>query len=192
MARTGKTTGHKIIKQLASGTAVTILKQEQGYSQIQFDSGKTAWVLSRQLLSQPIARTQLGLIAQDYSDLLQRNQQLAITIADLKQALDLQQANWQALQLKHQAVLEQFVAIKTTASQAIRMKQQLHSLQQATDAYQLEIEQLKQDNIQLKTDKDFEWFTLGALAVIIGVLFGFFLPRINIKSRRSSWSNDFY
>ena len=58
--RSGKGNGFKITNIIKSGTELTILKKESGYTKVRTPNGHEGWVLSRFLIKTPIARKLLA------------------------------------------------------------------------------------------------------------------------------------
>ena len=56
MLRTGQSVQHEILRQLKSGTQVTVLESNYEYSRVRTASGKEGWVLTRYLIDQPAGR----------------------------------------------------------------------------------------------------------------------------------------
>ena len=61
MMRTGESSGHKIKRTIKSGTRLELISsnRETGYSRVKIDNGIEGYVLTRQLLDEPVARDQL-------------------------------------------------------------------------------------------------------------------------------------
>ena len=61
MMRTGESSGHKIKRTMVSGTQLELISSnsETGYSKVRLPSGVEGFVLTRQLLTEPVARDKL-------------------------------------------------------------------------------------------------------------------------------------
>ncbi|MEM8845047.1 MAG: TIGR04211 family SH3 domain-containing protein, partial [Pseudomonadota bacterium] len=69
MMRTGQGNQFGIIRQLQSGTSVTVIDENTDYTQVRLPSGVEGWVLTRYLMSQPSGRDQAAALQVKYDQL---------------------------------------------------------------------------------------------------------------------------
>ncbi|MDV7391894.1 TIGR04211 family SH3 domain-containing protein, partial [Arthrospira platensis SPKY1] len=56
--RTGTSTGHRILRMVASGTPLEVISTNvaQGYTQVKTPEGAVGWILTRELMDEPAPR----------------------------------------------------------------------------------------------------------------------------------------
>ena len=165
MLRTGQSVQHEILRQLKSGTQVTVLESNYEYSRVRTASGKEGWVLTRYLIDQPAGRERAVKLRADL-ELLQNNFDalLAREKNDLQQEID----RLEMLAQKPLTLEKHNQALKT-------------ELQQQQQRYQV----LLQETEALRTPyKDREWLITGAGVFFAGILVGMVL----VGRRKRRWN----
>ena len=178
--RKGQSTSHGVITTIASGAEVEILNIDgaSGYSQVKLSNGSTGWVLSRFLLDEPIARTQLAGLKKRLS---QANQELV----ELKPLTASQQQ--QITELGNQrdqldTALKKLRA-ETADTVAISKKNRLLIAELASAS---STNSALTDEVNLLTDDHrLRWFLYGSGVIVLGILFGLLLPKLRIQ--RKAW-----
>jgi SH3 domain protein len=191
MLRSGESPTHRIVRQLPSGMALDILgsNQETGYSQVRTPEGTTGFVLSRQLMDNPSARERLATVEARIKELEQAPGQLSSKLATL-------QEEYQTLSKEHaeqtriRAELEQELeSIRRTSADAIQMATERTSLRKSVQELTHQVEDLKQQNLDLSNEGMQQWFLVGAGVIVLGILIGLILPRLRVQRRRDSWDS---
>lgn len=165
MLRTGQSVQHEILRQLKSGTQVTVLESNYEYSRVRTASGKEGWVLTRYLIDQPAGRER-AVKLQAHLELLQNNFDalLAREKNDLQQEID----RLEMLAQKPLTLEKRNQALKT-------------ELQQQQQRYQV----LLQETEALRTPyKDREWLITGAGVFFAGMVVGMVL----VGRRKRRWN----
>ena len=90
--RSGKSTGHSIIRMLRSGTPVEVLEQDKdsGYSLVRA-LGKEGWVLTRYLMKGPVPRDQLAEAEKKLAELELQNRKMKTAMQDTLQVTNNQE-----------------------------------------------------------------------------------------------------
>ena len=85
--RSGEAADYRILRMLRTGTKVEVISQnrETGYSKIRFNNGKEGFVLTRQLLDEPIARDRLADLEKEMALLKGEPDELKSKLADATQ-----------------------------------------------------------------------------------------------------------
>lgn len=186
--RSGASTQHRITKMLRSGTRLEILSKEGGWVQIKTPEGKTGWVLARFLVNQPVARERLAkaeaklarLLANDDSVRAQLN-----TAREDNQALTQQVATLTKQNQRLQSALNE---LKEATKNTVAVLRANKLLKQQSDKLKNQLEELEQDNTDLRDNSAQTWFMRGAGVGLIGLLLGVVLPRLpRPKRKRGSW-----
>ena len=187
--RTGKSTQHQILRMVTSGTPLTVLEsdQESGYSRVRTPDGVEGWVLTRYLMDQPSARSQLASANKKMASLEDENKTLKSKLNDVsgdKNSLDKDKRELQAKNSKLEADLDH---IRKTAANAIAIESEKERLTLEKNRLETQLQTVQQENHSLKDRSDREWFVSGAGVVIVGILIGLILPKIRFRSR-SRWN----
>lgn len=188
--RSGESTSHKIIRMLDSGMGVEVLSTnpENGYSKVRVGSTE-GYVLTRQLMNQPSARTQLDSMRSEVEALKAAPGELRTNLANLqKEHRELQLAHKSLQEIKNKQEQE-LQSIQRTASNAIRISNERTELRKQVADLTREVEDLKQENRDLSNEATRDWFLIGAGVIIAGILIGLILPHLRFQRRRSSWGS---
>ncbi|MGD8911863.1 MAG: TIGR04211 family SH3 domain-containing protein [Candidatus Thiodiazotropha sp.] len=188
--RTGESIKHRIIRYLTTGTAVEVISsnRETGYSKVRAGS-KEGFVLTRQLLKEPVARTQLQTMRKEIEALKAAPNELRSNLVELqKNHRELLAAHKELQQIKDKQEQE-LQSIQRTASNAIRISNERNELRKQVADLTLEAAELKQENRDLSNEAIRDWFLIGAGVIIAGILIGLILPHLRFQRRRSSWGS---
>lgn len=187
--RTGMSTSHKIISMLPTGSALEVLSvdRESGYTQVRTADGKTGYVLTRQLLDEPVARDRLGVLQERVAELEAAPGELSARLASLqKEHAALEQDHTQLQKVKQQIETD-YGALQRTAANAVRISNERNELRKLVAQLTGEVEELKQQKRELENSSAQRWFLIGAGVILGGVLLGLILPNLRIRRRRDSW-----
>jgi SH3 domain protein len=188
--RSGESTGHKIVRMLPSGTGVEVLSRNAttGYTKVRV-GGEEGYVLTRQLMDEPSARTRVAALQQRLKQLQAAPDNLRIQLETLQaEARKLQQENAGLLQAKQQ-LEQELAAIRRTAADAVRINNERNDLRKTVAALTREREDLKQENRDLSNQSAQRWFLIGAGVIILGIVLGLILPHLRFQRRKSSWGS---
>jgi SH3 domain protein len=188
--RSGKSTKHKILRMLPSGTSVEVLTEHpgSGYSRVRA-LGETGWVLTSYLMDRPGAQEQL-------SQLKERLQVLQSSPENTRNALISLQEEHQTLQrtcaqteTTRQQLEQELVAIQRISADAVRINNDRIELQKTVVNLTREREDLKQELRDVRNQMAHRWFLSGAGVLLFGLLAGAILPHIRWKRRRDTWGS---
>jgi SH3 domain protein len=188
--RTGESIRHRIIRNLSTGTAVEVISsdKETGYSKIRVGD-KEGFVLTHQLLSEPVARTQLETMRKEIEELKAEPNELRSNLVELQKShRELLAAHKELQQIKDKQEQE-LQSIKRIASDAITISNERNELSKRVADLTLVTEELKQENRDLSNESIRDWFLIGAGVIIAGILIGLILPHLRFQRRRSSWGS---
>jgi len=191
--RTGTSNAHRIQSRIRSGTRLTVVSVDKktGYTEVKTVTGKTGWVLTRQLAKKPSARD--GLIKAQ-ATLEAVRTKLATATRELESIQSEQHSVKQSLQetlSENKILAEELTDIRQKASGALLIEKERNELHMKTVALETRLEEIEQQNkILVDSDRNV-LFTLGAVAVIFGLFMGWLLPRLGAQKRNTSWGNDY-
>lgn len=168
MLRSGQSVQHEIIRQLKSGTALTVLQSNPDYTQVRLPSGQQGWVLTRYLMAQPSGRDRLTSLQKKYDD--------------LKNNFDAK------LEQEKQSMQERIAELEELAKRPLQLSRDKEALkielQQERDRYQ----QLARETEVLKSPhKDRQWFMLGAMVAIGSLILGIIVTMLP-KGKKKRWN----
>lgn len=189
--RSGESATHRIIRMLPTGTPLRVLREnsESGYTHVRTPDGKEGYVLSRQLLNEPIARDKLKELNERVRELEQAPGQLSARLSSLqKEHAELKRAHEETLTVKRDTEQE-LATLQRTAANAIRIGKERNELRKRVAALTRQLEELKQQNRELQNSNDQRWFLIGGGVVVGGILLGLILPRLKVRKRRDSWGS---
>ncbi|MBT3021751.1 MAG: TIGR04211 family SH3 domain-containing protein [Candidatus Thiodiazotropha sp. (ex Lucina aurantia)] len=188
--RTGESIKHRITRYINTGTAVEVIStnKETGYSKVRMGT-KEGFVLTRQLLSEPVARSQLETMRKEIDALKAAPGELRSNLADLQKNHRELLASHKKLQQIKDKQEQELQSIQRTASNAIRISNERNELRKQVADLTREAEELKQENRDLSNEATRDWFLIGAGVIIAGILIGLILPHLRFQRRRSSWGS---
>jgi SH3 domain protein len=186
--RSGKSTGHGILRMLRSGTPVEVLETDKssGYSRIKTRSGKEGWVLTRFLMSGPAARDRLADAEKRLAELELENRKMNTAMASLREEMSSVEQQRKNLDSEHRDVSQELAEIKRTASSALAIDSENKELKSRMVALERNLQTMKQENENLKDRTARDWFMVGAGVVLLGIIVGLIIPRIRWR-KKSSW-----
>lgn len=189
--RAGESAQHKILSMISSGTPVTVLSRNKdtGYSHVRLANGKDGYVLTRQLLKEPVARDQLSSLQQEVAALKTAPSELQTKLSELtREYSDLQRAH-KELQGINKEIEEELAALKRTSANAVRISNERNELRKEVAELTRSSEQLKQEKRELENNSAQHWFMIGAGVIIGGILIGLILPHLRLRRRKDSWGS---
>jgi SH3 domain protein len=189
--RSGESTRHKIVRMLPSGSAVEVIdtNDDTGYSKIRTEDGTTGYVLTRQLLSEPVARDRIVSIEAKLVELQQAPDQLAAQLTRLQSEHTALQADHQELRGEKRRLEEELATIRHAAANVVRITEERTELRQSAAELSRQVASLQQENLDLRNQSNQRWFLIGAGVVLGGILLGLILPHLRFHRRRSSWGS---
>lgn len=181
--RRGQSTEHGVITTISSGTSVEILQVDasSGYTQIRMANGTRGWVLSRFLLAEPIARSQL----------VTANQQLAEaqeTLSELQPLTESQALRLAELAQQREQLTSELNQLKSDTADTVAINEKNRLLLLQLKSIQSAKQDLSDQVDLLADDHRLRWFLYGSGVIVIGILFGLLLPKLRIQ--RKAW-NEF-
>lgn len=189
--RRGESTRHKIARMLRSGTPVEVLdtNSESGYAKVRTEDGTTGYVLSRQLVEQPVARDRIVEVEARLQALQQEPDQLAAQLSELQGAHGTLQAEHDELRAEESRLEEELATIQHASANVMRITQERAELRQSAADLTRQVANLEQENRDLNNQSTQRWFLIGAGVVIGGILIGLILPHLRFQRRKSSWGS---
>jgi len=82
---------------------------------------------------------------------------------------------------------QELVSIRRTSANAVRIAEERDQLRQSLATMTREIEEVKQQNLDLSNDSTQGWFLIGAGVLVAGIILGLILPHLRFQRRKNSW-----
>jgi SH3 domain protein len=189
--RTGESATHRIVRMLPTGERLTVLStnSKTGYSKIRTASGAEGYVLSRQLVDQPVARDRLAAAEAEVNALKAAPGELSSRLAKLREEHKALKQEHEALKRAKTLVDQEFAALQRTSSNAVRIANERNELRKQVASMTREVEDVKQQNRELENKTAQNWFLIGAGVVVGGIILGLILPHLRVRRRKSSWGS---
>ena len=189
--RSGESAKHRIVRMLPSGTAVTVLSTNSasGYSRIRLADGKTGYVLTRQLLTQPVARDRIIKLEARIKELEASPGELSSKLAKLSREHDALKQAHAALQSEKDAIQSELEELKRTSANAVQIAQERKTLRKQVATMSRDLANQEQEILELKNNSTQRWFLIGGGVLFGGILLGLVLPHLRVKKRKDSWGS---
>jgi len=186
--RTGQDRSKAIVRMLKSGTRVERLERASDYSRVRTGGGAEGWVLNRYLLTRPPARVTLPDIEKRLQQAQEQRKQLEQQVRTLTQERTELQRTLSQLQNSGEDVQKQLDDVRKLSSNVIQIDEQNKQLRQRLIDNERALDELKAENSRLGSRSNREWFVIGAMVIMFGILVGLILPRIRWR-KKSSWGD---
>jgi SH3 domain protein len=189
--RRGESTRYKITRMLPSGSPVEVISSDAstGYSQIRTQDGTVGYVLTNQLLDEPVARDRLATVEAQLRELQQAPDQVAAQLSQLQAEHKQLQGDYQRLETEKNRMEQELATIKAASADVIRVTQERTELRRNVADLTRQVADLQQSNLDLKNQNEQRWFLIGAGVVAGGILLGLILPHLRFRRRKSSWGS---
>lgn len=187
--RTGQGTQHKILKTLASGTRLELIEtSEEGYAHVKTSDGTEGWVLSRYLINQPVAKERLAVAEQKISRQEKQLSTLKTEHSQLQKQHDSLRKQFNELSKEKNNVDSELKKIKSISTKELTLFKENETLTKKTSELQTQVETLQRENSHLKDSSNKEWFIIGSVVCVVGIILGLIIPRLRRRSG-GSWGS---
>jgi len=188
--RNGKGNRQSIVRMLRSGTKIELLESdpEAGYSRVRTGSGAEGWVLNRYLLKSPPARITMPNVEARLGASEGTRKELVADLGTVERERDQLKRQLNSVEASGQGLQKELNDVRRLSASVIQIDSQNKSLRQSLAETQATVEKLQAANKRLASRADREWFIIGALVIIVGMLIGLILPRIRWR-KKSSWGD---
>ncbi|GMR01195.1 MAG: TIGR04211 family SH3 domain-containing protein [Gammaproteobacteria bacterium] len=191
--RSGASNGHRIIKFLKSGTALTVLgaSDDNKFIEVEIAGGKTGWVEIENVMDIPSGRDRLVYANEKLAKVKQENKGLKKSIAGLKSEIRKLKNEKGTLQNERINLSNSLDDLKITAANPLALSKKNKQLKKKLNAAEDRAAMLDKDNQQLRSNLAQEWFMIGGAVSIGSLILGLILTRINWRRKRNSWGDSF-
>ncbi len=174
---------------LSAGEKIELVSSNKktGYSRIRDGKGRLGFVLTRQLMKKPSARERVAVAEKRYAEMKYRMENSIQPFLELQQRHRGLKAEYNKLQATSGNLGSELKELKELSSNAVRISEERKELRKQLVDQTWELENLKQENQELKNDQTQHWFMVGAGVIILGIIIGMILPHLQTRSRKQSW-----
>ena len=191
--RSGASNGHRIVKFLKSGTALTVLgvSEDNKFIEVEVPGGKSGWVATENIMDIPSGRDRLAFANKKSAKMRQENKDLKNSISELKSEIRLLKKEKGSLQSERTNLSNSLDDLKITAANPLALSKKNKQLKKDLDKAEDRASMLDKDNQQLRSNVAQEWFMIGGAVSIGSLILGLILTRINWRRKRDSWGDSF-
>lgn len=188
--RTGPSNDFQSLKTVASGTRMEVLETSESgdYYRVRTEAGLEGWVPTRYTLDEPTgtiqaanAKAEREQIQQQYNALDKKYKNLLADKGDVNGELE-------TLRTNNANLTKELNRIKAISENAINLDAQYQELAEQNASIKNELDVLQAQNTTLKEYNDTQMLALGGALIILGIILGVVLPRLNGKRRKEGWS----
>ena len=189
--RSGEAADYRILRMLRTGTKVEVISQnrETGYSKIRFNNGKEGFVLTRQLLDEPIARDRLADLEKEMALLKGEPDELKSKLADATQKATQFEKSYKAAEARARSAEQELAAFKRISSDAVSVAEERNSLREQVAELNRDLAEAKQEILELENNDTQHWFLIGASVLLGGIILGLILPNLRSRRPKQSWDS---
>ena len=187
--RSSESNRSKILRMLPSGTALTIVSENQGsgYSKVRTGSGLEGFILTRHTLNKPISKWYLNKANKKLETLQQDFDLAKKELSQLKGNNNQALTSNKSLTKERDKLGKELNELRQTAANAVQLKHQRDQLQERVISVERELQQVKRENQTLEDSTNQDWFLYGGILSLFGVILGFILPKLSWRRKTSNW-----
>ena len=189
--RSGATNGHRIIKFIKSGTALTVLDTEGDFTEVKLSDDKTGWVSTDDIMDIPSGRSRAAVANKQLEKSRQQIKELSSSIAELKSEVRQLKNEKGTLKTEHTNLSNSLEDLKITAANPLSLSKKNKELKKELEKVRSNEAMLEKDNQQLRSNVMQEWFIIGGAVAIGSLILGIILTRINWRRKHNSWGDSF-
>jgi SH3 domain protein len=191
--RSGATNGHRIVKFIKSGTALTVLSasEDNKFIEVKIAGGKTGWVAIENVMDVASGRDRLAVANKKLSKVRDENKGLKNSIAGLKSEIRSLKNEKGSLQSERTNLSNSLDDLKITAANPLSLSKNNKQLKKERDNAEDRAEMLDNDNQQLRSNVAQEWFMIGGAVSLGSLIVGLILTRINWRRKKDNWGDSF-
>lgn len=184
--RRGPSTSNAIVRMLPSGTPLQVLSvdDETGYTQVRLTTSDTeGYVLTRYLMSERDARSQLAAMRERLQTLRDQSGDRGRELDDLRQANAAASQRINALDQENQRLQSALSALQQKAANVISIDRENTTLRKDLTETQIQLQLLQEENSELISRRILHWFLIGAGVLLAGIVLGLILPGLRRRKR---------
>lgn len=187
--RAGPGNQYRIVHQgLRTGLRMKVLEVDagNGFSKVVTDGGLEGFVRTQYLLTQEPARERLPKELERIKTLTDENSQLKADLGEREKEVVSVQSSLSEVSDQLDEKTSEFIALREATADPQALERRNKQLMEENLQLKNRIQVVEADNAQLLRDDSIRWYLYGGGTIIIGILFGLFLPMVRFKKKVSS------
>ena len=191
--RSGASNGHRIVKFLKSGTALTVLSasDDNKFIEVEISGGKSGWIETKNVMDVASGRDRLVYANKKLAKIKGENKELKSSIAGLKSEIRQLKKDKGSLQSKQTNLSNSLDDLKITAANPLALSKKNKQLKKDLNKAEDRASMLDKDNQSLRSNVAQEWFMIGGSVSLGSLIVGLILTRINWRRKKDSWGDSF-
>ena len=191
--RRGPSTDNAITRMLPSGTPLRVLSSDgaSGYGEVQLTTSNTrGFVLTRYLMREQDARSQLASLQQRIEELRDQSGDRGRELDDLRQASAAAAERIASLESENERLETELNALQRKAANVINIDRETTTLRKTLTDAEIQVQALQEENQQLSSRQLIVWFVVGAAVLLLGIILGLVLPTLRRRKRGGYGGGD--
>lgn len=191
--RRGPSTDNAIVRMLSSGTPLRVLSTDSasGYTEVQLTTSETrGFVLTRYLMGEQDARSQLSALQQRIAELRSQSGDRGRELDDLRQASAAAAERISSLERDNTRLEAELSELQRKASNVINIDRENTTLRRTLTDAEIQVQALQEENQQLSSRQLIVWFVVGAAVLLLGIILGLVLPTLRRRKRGGYGGGD--
>ncbi len=191
--RSGASNGHRIIKFIKSGTALTVLgaSDDNKFIEVKIADGKTGWVAAEDVMDVPSGRDRLAAAKKKFANADKVITDLENKIKELKTEIRQLKNEKSKLENERTNLSNSLDDLKITAANPLSLSKKNKQLKKDLEKAEANVAMLDKDNQALRSNVMQEWFIIGGAVSIGSLILGLIITRINWRRKRDNWGDSF-
>jgi len=190
--RSGASNGHRIVKFLNSGTALTVIGTSDDNKFIEVEvGGKSGWIAASDVMDIPSGRDRLVSVNKKLSQSREMRKELKATVAELQSEIRALKKEKGGLVNERTNLSNSLEDLKITASNPLALSRKNKQLKKDLNKAEASAAMLEKDNQRLRSNVMQEWFMIGGAVAIGSLILGIILTRINWRRKHDNWGDGF-
>ena len=190
--RGGPSTDNRIVRMLSSGTPLRVLEQDPatGYSRVRLTTSSTeGYVLTRYLMSEQDARSQLAALTERLATLRDQSGDRGRELDDLRQANAQATQRISTLQQSNERLEQELADLQRKAANVINIDRENKTLRKELTDTQIQLQSTEEENRELSSRRVVQWVLTGAAILLVGLVLGLILPGMR-RRKRGGYGSD--
>jgi len=182
--RTGPGPRHKIVGMLQSGQAVDVISEKEGWSNVRSVDGsgdEEGWTLSRYLMNREPWEKHVKVLEMENASLKERVSPMEGNLREMKtRNADLAMALKEKMK-ELETLKESYESLRKDASGFIELRKSFEKTRLDLARIEAELANTSKENELLRSFHRNRWFLTGALVLLLGLLIGLIMGRLDKK-----------
>jgi len=184
--RTGPTVQNKIIAMLATGTALHIIREEGDWLLVQSPTGIEGWILKRYVSPETPKSLVIEGLQKKYEAVLKTSKSATDKAGTLERENRELKVTLSQSQDELKKVKQTYDKLAAGSKDYLNLKEKFDTNLNKFNNATAELEQLRKENSELRSNENIRWFMIGAAVVALSWLIGYLMGKIRKRERGSS------